>query len=227
MPKLPKPLRAIVLALLGAACDPGGPPPAEDVVLRDPRAPAPLRQVPAQPVPYRRDYRFGEDWFSHHTPHWSVLLAPFAGRPDVHYLEVGLWEGRSFFWVLDHVLTHPTSTATGIDIVLGETLQENLARSGAAERVTLIRGASQAELRKLPARRYDVIYIDGSHTADDVLEDMVLSWRLLAPSGLMILDDYGWTGAGDWPDRFYRLWTRSPLAFDTVVRWVRDMVAAP
>lgn len=165
------------------------------VELRDPRAPEPLR--PGRNEGYRHDYRFEEDWFTHNVPIWTALLAPYAGRPDLRYLEVGLWEGRSLLWMLDHVLTHPTSRATGIDIEILPTLLENLERSGASDRVTIIEGSSQSELRELPVETYDVVYIDGSHTADDVLEDMVLSWRLLRPDGLMILDDYRWKGWRD------------------------------
>ena len=42
----------------------------------------------------------------------------------------------------------------------------------------------------MPAQSYDIIYVDGSHNADDVLEDAVLSWRLLKDGGLLIFDDY-------------------------------------
>jgi hypothetical protein len=117
------------------------------------------------------------------------------GRPGVDYLEVGLWEGRSFVWMLDHVLTDPTSHATGVDIELLDRLEQNIALSGAADRVTTIEGSSQVVLRTLAPESQDIIYIDGSHTAADVLEDMVLSWRLLKPGGLMILDDYRWNGS--------------------------------
>jgi len=40
--------------------------------------------------------------------------------------------------------------------------------------------------------RFDCIYIDADHRAAGVLEDAVLSWRLLKGGGIMILDDYGW-----------------------------------
>jgi predicted O-methyltransferase YrrM len=43
---------------------------------------------------------------------------------------------------------------------------------------------------------YDFIYIDGSHKAADVLEDAVLSFRLLKVGGLLIFDDYAWNGGG-------------------------------
>jgi hypothetical protein len=39
---------------------------------------------------------------------------------------------------------------------------------------------------------YDFIYVDGSHTAPDVLADAVMAWPLLKPNGLMVFDDYLW-----------------------------------
>lgn len=33
-------------------------------------------------------------------------------------------------------------------------------------------------------------------------------------------------GEGDWPDRFYRPWTRSPLLFETLVDWFEERFAA-
>jgi len=185
---------ALVALAGGTPTGLGGCTPAGEPRVRDPQAAEPLGPLPGR-VGYRHAYVFEEDWFTHHTPHWAALLEPYRGKPDVHYLEVGVWEGRSFFWMLDNVLTHPTSSATGIDIFVHEHLVENLERSGAGDRAEILQGYSQVELRKLPAETYDVIYIDGSHTADDVLEDMVLAWPLLEPGGLMILDDYGWDGA--------------------------------
>ena len=41
---------------------------------------------------------------------------------------------------------------------------------------------------------FDIIYIDGSHITADVLEDAVLSWRLLKVGSLMIFHDYRWAG---------------------------------
>ncbi len=168
------------------------------VIARDPQAPKRLVQpAAAEGFGYRKPYQFSEDWFTTRLPYWVPLLEPYMGKPGVQYLEVGVYEGRSLMWMIDRVLTHPESHATGIDIYLNDALIENIEQSGAKNRVTLIVGLSQVALRELPLESYDVIYIDGSHMADDVLEDIVLSWRLLKPNGLMILDDYLYTGSGD------------------------------
>ncbi|MEE2678508.1 MAG: class I SAM-dependent methyltransferase [Myxococcota bacterium] len=191
-----KRLVALLLSCLFgvAGCAEDAPDPPEWLVLRDPQAPAPVTPVDPRPYGHSQPYRFDSDWFSKRVPVWGALLQPYMGRPDVRYLEVGLWQGRSLLWVLENVLTHPESRATGIDISLHPDLLHNLAISGAQDRVTAIEAASQQALRELPVSSYDIIYIDGSHTADDVLADMVLAWPLLKPGGVMILDDYRYAG---------------------------------
>ena len=146
-------------------------------------------------TPYSKDYDFSEDWFTFHIAVWNNALASFKGKPNIHYLEIGLYEGRSAIWMLENILTHPSARLTGIDIFSGavkERFLANVERSGATDKVTTIIGYSQVELRKLSLGSFDVIYIDGSHRADDVLEDAVLSWRLLKEGGVLIFDDYRW-----------------------------------
>lgn len=144
---------------------------------------------------YSKAYEFTEDWFTWNLPVWKRILAPLAGKPDLHYLEVGVFEGRSALWVLEHILTDPTSRVTGIESHVLPRLRRNLEKSGQAERVRLIDGYSQTELKRLPAESFDILYVDGSHTADDVLADAVLGWELLKLDGLLIFDDYDWDGS--------------------------------
>ena len=54
----------------------------------------------------------------------------------------------------------------------------------------MIKGKSQTTLRTLPLNSYDIVYIDGSHTAPNVMFDAALSWSLLKKRGIMIFDDY-------------------------------------
>lgn len=147
---------------------------------------------------YRGIYTFTQNWFTRKIPVWEKTLAAFKGKPGVRYLEIGLYEGRSALWMLENILTDPTSRLTGIDIFEGELKDrffDNLRRSKAEERATILIGFSQVEMRKLPLESFDIIYIDGSHATADVLEDAVLSYRLLRPGGVLIFDDYTWSGA--------------------------------
>ena len=147
---------------------------------------------------YQKEYNFTHDWFTRHIPSWENILLEFKGKPHIHYLEIGVFEGRSFLWTLENVLTHRTSTATAIDPLdplpnnrnIEEVLFSNLAMSGVQDKTEIIKGYSQVELGKLPAKSFDIIYIDGDHNASSVLVDIVLSWPLLKKGGLLIFDDY-------------------------------------
>ena len=159
-------------------------------------------QDPLVPTPdaYLQDYEFTSDWFSPNIPVWEAALSSFKGKPDIRYLEIGLYEGRSAIWMLENILTHPTARMTGLDIFDGRRLKEryfaNISLSGAADKVTTIIDYSQVTLRKLPLDSFDIVYIDGSHDQNDVFEDAALSWRLLKEGGILIFDDYRWVGYG-------------------------------
>ncbi len=142
-------------------------------------------------------YTFTSDWFSENIPIWTKVLEEMKGKPNLRYLEIGVYEGRSFFWVMDNILHDPSTAATAIDtfdIYLGNdpevTFRQNLRRSGHEARVTIIKGSSREKLRELPLNSFDLIYVDGDHSSKSVLMDAVLSWDLLREGGLMIFDDY-------------------------------------
>jgi len=151
---------------------------------------------------------YSYDWFSHHVPTWSRLLGPWRGRPDLNFLEIGSFEGRSACWLLQNVLTHGTSRITCIDLFLeslegdpvhmpevahpNKSFDENVAAIGAAHKVTKMAGPSFEILPQLPASSFDFVYVDGSHYAAYVLTDAVLAWRCLRLGGLVIFDDYLW-----------------------------------
>jgi predicted O-methyltransferase YrrM len=146
-------------------------------------------------------YTFSSDWFSHNAPTWNAILGKLRDKADLAYLEVGVYEGRSFFWVLDNILTHPSSKAVAIDIFeddLEQRFRSNLKRSGHEPRVTVLKGPSQYMLRDFKPNSFDLIYIDGDHKSKYVLVDAILAWDLLKDGGIMIFDDYKW-GIADLP----------------------------
>jgi len=135
-------------------------------------------------------YDFTRDWASRNFLVWEKALQPFKGQANIHYLEVGPFQGLTMVWMLENILTHPSAKATGIDINVRERYLNNLKKTGFADKVKTHEGMSQKELRKLTLDNFDIIYIDGSHRDEDVLEDAVLSWRLLKKGGILIFDDY-------------------------------------
>ncbi|GAA1178558.1 class I SAM-dependent methyltransferase [Streptomyces hebeiensis] len=89
----------------------------------------------------------------------------------------------------------PTGTPVRMDVV-----RANLAlggRTGAEARVE--RGFSgDPEVRAAVSdRRYGVIVVDGDHSAEGVLADLEWAEEIVAPGGIVVLDDYGdahWPG---------------------------------
>lgn len=152
-------------------------------------------------------YVFDYDWFSMHIPYLERL---FAENDIRHVLEIGSWEGRSSVWFLEQLRAKEQCSLTCVDTWAGgeehagADMEEVYARflhntrlSGG--NVGKLRMRSVCALSRLVImhRAFDLIYVDGSHQAPDVLTDLVLSVELLRPGGFLICDDYAW----DSPDR--------------------------
>ena len=146
---------------------------------------------------------FSAYWFDIHIPKFTQLLSCFKNIPNVHFLEIGSFEGRSSCWFLDEILTGAGSTLTCVDTWQGSmentlkqkqsiwnTFQNNIQEYG--ERCKIYKDTSRNILRNLQCASYDFIYIDGSHTTKDVLTDAVLSFELLKVGGVLTFDDYTW-----------------------------------
>ena len=158
-------------------------------------------------------YIFTNDWFQHNIESWNVLLQEYVGKENLCFLEIGSYQGMSTAWLMEHVLTHPSSKMYCMDTFEGSVehspsqkadlfaiFKYNTAYFG--DRIKVLCGYSQKLMRdasSLPM--FDFVYIDGDHSAASVLEDAVLSFAHLKKGGLLIFDDYAWTGMPREQDR--------------------------
>jgi predicted O-methyltransferase YrrM len=127
------------------------------------------------------------------------LLEPYAGRP-VTYVEIGVFAASSARWVARNILTHPRAAGHGIDPYQPDRkrgrqetaeIQLTAVRRMLPYRWTWHFQPSQQVLRRWPGDPIDILYVDGSHYASDVLTDFVLAFPYLRRGALVVFDDYG------------------------------------
>lgn len=151
---------------------------------------------------------FRDNWLD--ADNWPAFLGPYIGQPRVRALEVGTYEGMGATWLLDNVLTGAYSVIHCVDLFKSPGgrirpdyeiyFDRNMSRHITTGRAVKYKGSSDQILRRLEYASYDIIYLDASHFADEVLEGAVLCWRLLKPGGILIFDDYRWGGTDMSPE---------------------------
>lgn len=131
-------------------------------------------------------------------------LMPLAGKLGLRFLQIGAFTGNASVWLVDNVLTQKNSILEDVDTWSGSDEDEHKemdwldvertydSRIAFRPNVIKYKMDSKEFLRSIEEPTFDFIYIDGDHTAEGVLQDGVLSWRLLKPGGIMAFDDYLW-----------------------------------
>jgi len=152
------------------------------------------------------------NWFES-TPakaNFETILKPLKGLPDLQFLQLGAFTGDTSVWLLDNILTNPSSHLTDVDTWQGSDEQAHhemdftdveLAydyKTKSYKNLTKFKGTTIEWLKNAPVEHYDFIYIDADHTAVGVLLDAELSWLCLKSGGVIGFDDYEWSdGKGD------------------------------
>jgi predicted O-methyltransferase YrrM len=152
-------------------------------------------------------YKFTSDWFSANTPVWDYYLSEFKNKPDLNFLEIGSYEGRSTIWLLENILTDSSSKIHCIDLFDG-TLPDNDMTTDSnlnldyyqtflnniesfKSKVIVHKGYSYKILKQFQEEEIlDFVYIDGAHTSYETLMDAVYVDPLLKKGGIIIFDDY-------------------------------------
>ena len=147
-------------------------------------------------------YRLANNWLNH------VNINKYKNKP-IHYLEIGTFYGANILSVANTYGLHNDSKLYCIDpwedyndypeyknqqSSIYNSFVTNIENSGVKDKIIINRGYSNVEIPKFEDAFFDIIYIDGNHEPEYVLEDAVLSFRKLKKDGIMIFDDYGWGG---------------------------------
>ncbi len=176
------------------------------------------------------EQKFEYDWFSFKSSNWKNYLSDYKDKENLNFLEIGSHEGRSCSWLLDNILTHETSRMHCVDIFyddgyekkFGESLKtrffKNTKKYG--EKIILHEEWSFDFLTKenIKKEKYDFIYVDGNHSAKCVIEDSVLSFRLLKSNGILIFDDYDWNKNNLPPEK------RPEIAIDAFLQIYKNLI---
>jgi predicted O-methyltransferase YrrM len=149
--------------------------------------------------------KFSADWFTNKTSAWCEHVVPrFKNLPNVHWLEIGTYEGKSATWILDNVLQGPNAKIYCLDpfdsnfpylgcwapnIHYEEVFDANVTGD---DRVVKLKGLSQDILPTLKDERFHGAYIDGEHNEKCILFEADAVWKLLLPGGILVFDDYGY-----------------------------------
>jgi hypothetical protein len=165
---------------------------------------APLSE--AEVLAWNAGKSFTSDWATWLFPIWERAFGGDRSR-ELRILEIGSWEGRSALFFLNYF---PRCQLTCVDTWAGSVEHFNDPTFAAvvpeaesrfdgnvaefSNRIEKIKAPSSVALPQLgiARRRFDIVYIDGSHYAADVYADAVLTWPMVARKGVVIFDDYEW-----------------------------------
>jgi len=149
------------------------------------------------------------DWFTLNIPSWLRVLNESGIKKEdpLKILEIGSWQGLSSNFLVSYF---PNSRLTCVDTWEGadehklkgslenkylhaieKTFDQNLSQY--LSRLEKYKGTSLSYFANNTQKSdFDLIYIDGSHNADDVLIDAISCFNRLKVGGVMIFDDYFW-----------------------------------
>lgn len=146
------------------------------------------------------------NWFNPFAkPNFEKHLTDYKDKPDLRFLQLGVFTGDASLWLLDNVLTDSSSTLDDVDTWSGSDEEAHhtmdfddvhktyLDKVSSFQNVRSLKTSSLDYLLITPSDYYDFIYIDADHTAKAVIADAVLAWRTLKSGGIMAFDDYTWT----------------------------------
>ena len=145
------------------------------------------------------------NWFEDGArPYFEKGLLPLAGKPNLKFVQLGVFTGNASVWMHDNVLTHPLSQLWDVDTWEGGSDLADVdfhevwalynARVRGRPRIHTRRETTNEFFRSPPyeGRWADFIYIDADHTEFAVLLDALHSHCIIKSGGIIAFDDVIW-----------------------------------
>jgi hypothetical protein len=143
-----------------------------------------------------------EKWFCNNLNFLTYNFSKFVNSSNIlNILEIGSYEGRSAVFFLkkfsnsrikcidtwsgsdEHNYSDFTKIENNFDLNTGQFQNDN--------RLYKYKMTSN-DFFLTNNNKFDFIYVDGDHNADQVYLDILNSWRVLNKGGYLLLDDYMW-----------------------------------
>ena len=150
-------------------------------------------------------YTFGRDWFYKSEIYQKAKnKLGNKNKNNFEILEIGSFEGLSTTYFIDNFLTKSDSKITTVDpfllysendhITIMDHIQIrnfffNISKSAYPEKVQYL-GLTSDQFFEINNKKYDLIYIDGMHTKEQIPKDIINSWNSLLIDGIIWMDDY-------------------------------------
>jgi len=141
-------------------------------------------------------------WNGDHYKNFEKIANHLKQFPISLIIELGTFEGRTSFYLLDNI---PKSYVTAVDPNVHEpNFSDNFkewVKDNNPNRFYWRREYSFDFLINEYVegrRKYDMVYIDGDHNSCGVLEDAILSWKILKVGGILLFDDYNMKVLDNW-----------------------------
>ena len=144
------------------------------------------------------------NWFDGQRYNFEKYLLPLTNKPNLRFLQIGVYTGDASIWLCENILTNETSFLYDIDTWTGSEEKEHeqinfdkvlefyKERISSLKSVAWLRMTSDDYFANNKVFKFDFIYIDGDHTSHQVAKDADSAWKLLKPNGTMAFDDYMW-----------------------------------
>jgi len=150
-------------------------------------------------------YKFTSNYFG--TCEIKLALDESASKTaNWKILEIGSFEGSSAVYFSDNLLDHPDAELTCVDPFISDDPTTPFSLGGNDTMHLFINNISKSknfqkirfhkmfscEFYKKNTKKFNFIYVDGSHLVEDIKNDFIECLKILEPGGYLGFDDYKW-----------------------------------